>query len=216
MFAEAMAKTTNPEVLQDLAQRLSAVVARLDSRDTAKAAASLSQAMTKRTAPVALGSLARPLLAVADRLEPKDAAQVRSMAAATLIEAMTTTTNPGELQALAQGLSVLLGGEGATPRLQQLLNVAATVAATRNPSTLFATLAMTQLFPGSVPPPLPPQVLVDLLKHPFCVGQARRLLLEQLSRHYLHPFADQWGFVDYVYQRKLNLDLTTPPNRLGG
>ena len=55
--------------------------------------------------------------------------------------------------------------------------------------------------------------LVDLLKNPCCVGEARRLVLDQLSRHYQRPFADQWEFVDYVHQRKLELDLTTPPKR---
>jgi hypothetical protein len=55
--------------------------------------------------------------------------------------------------------------------------------------------------------------LVDLLKHPYCVGEARRLVLDQLSRHYRRPFADQWDFVDYVKQQKLGLDLTTPPAR---
>jgi hypothetical protein len=31
--------------------------------------------------------------------------------------------------------------------------------------------------------------------------------------HYNRPFADQWEFVEYVHQQKLNLDLTTPPER---
>ena len=47
---------------------------------------------------------------------------------------------------------------------------------------------------------LSPQTLVDLLKHPCCVGEARRLVLDQLARHYHRPFADQWDFVDYVHQ----------------
>jgi hypothetical protein len=63
---------------------------------------------------------------------------------------------------------------------------------------------------------LPPQTLVDILKQPFCVGEARRLVLEQLSRHYHRPFADQWKFVEYVHQHKLALDLTTPPQRPAG
>jgi hypothetical protein len=45
------------------------------------------------------------------------------------------------------------------------------------------------------------------------VGEARRLVLDQLARHYHRPFADQWDFVDYVHQQKLGLDLTTPPAR---
>ena len=30
---------------------------------------------------------------------------------------------------------------------------------------------------------LPPQTLVDLLQHPCCVGEARRLVLDQLARN---------------------------------
>jgi hypothetical protein len=66
-----------------------------------------------------------------------------------------------------------------------------------------------------VPPPLPPQMLVDLLKHPFCVGEPRRMVLEQLTRHYNRPFADQWEFVEYAQQQKLDLDFTSPPARPG-
>jgi len=59
---------------------------------------------------------------------------------------------------------------------------------------------------------LPPQMLVDLLKHPFCVGETRRLVLDQLALHYHRPFVDQWDFVDYAEMQKPDLDLTTPPS----
>jgi hypothetical protein len=60
---------------------------------------------------------------------------------------------------------------------------------------------------------LSPQTLVHLLKQPLCVGEPRRLVLQQLGRHYNRPFADRWEFVEYVHQQKLKLDLTTPPRR---
>ncbi len=50
-------------------------------------------------------------------------------------------------------------------------------------------------------------------EHPFCVGEARRVVLAQLTWHYQRPFADQWEFVDYVHQQRLELDLTTPRKR---
>jgi hypothetical protein len=61
------------------------------------------------------------------------------------------------------------------------------------------------------PEPLPPQALVDLLKHPLCVGEARRLVLDQLQRHYKRPFTDQWDFVHFAEENNLGLDLTSPP-----
>ena len=66
--------------------------------------------------------------------------------------------------------------------------------------------------PGRAREP-PPQMVVVSLKHPCCVGEARRLVLDQLAGRYQRPFADQWDFVDYVHQQKLDLDLTTPPAR---
>jgi hypothetical protein len=53
--------------------------------------------------------------------------------------------------------------------------------------------------------------LVDLLKHPVCVGDARRQVLEQLSRHYDKSSADQWEFVEYDRLHQRDLDHTTPP-----
>ena len=64
-----------------------------------------------------------------------------------------------------------------------------------------------------LPPPLPAQALVDLLKHPLCVGEARRLVLAQLARHYGRPFADQWEFVAYAQQHLPDVDLSSPPKR---
>jgi hypothetical protein len=94
------------------------------------------------------------------------------------------------------------------------MSATATVATLGGPGLPFAPLAWTQR--ALEPPPLPPQTLVEILKQPFCVGEARRLVLEQLSRHYHRPFADQWEFVEYVHKHKLDLDLTTPPQRPPG
>jgi len=55
------------------------------------------------------------------------------------------------------------------------------------------------------------QSLVDLLKQPLCIGEPRRLILEQLARHYQRPFRDQWDFVRFAEENNLDLDLTKPP-----
>jgi hypothetical protein len=57
------------------------------------------------------------------------------------------------------------------------------------------------------------QELVDLLKNPLCVDQARRLVLEQLENRYRRPFADHWQFVRFAQEQRLGLDFTTPPRR---
>ena len=64
-----------------------------------------------------------------------------------------------------------------------------------------------------LPPPLPVPTLVELLKYPLCVGPARRLVLDQLQRHYGRSFADQWDFVRFAQAQHPELDLTSPPTR---
>ncbi len=61
--------------------------------------------------------------------------------------------------------------------------------------------------------PLPAPVLVELLKHPFCVGEARQAILDALAFTYNRPFADQWEFVEYAQKHQPQLDLLTPPTR---
>jgi hypothetical protein len=108
----AMSKTTGSYVLRHLAEGLSAVAARLEPKEAARlcgqAAATLTQAM---------GPLAQGLSAVSARLEPKDAAEV----AATLIQAMSKTTDPTALHDRAQDLSAVLARELPPQTLVDLL-----------------------------------------------------------------------------------------------
>ncbi len=242
----AMSKTTDPSALTFLSQELPAVATRLESKE---AAATLTQAMRKNLAVNALpplAPLAQGLSVVAARMEPKEAAVVCGQAAATLIQAMSKTTDPSALLSLSWGLSAvaaylepreaahaaatLIVVMSKTPDRSVLvslssvlahdpgtrhrpLSVAATVAGLPGPGIPFAALASAQPALEPLPPPLPAQMLVELLKQPLCVGEPRRLVLEQLARHYHRSFADQWEFVEYAQNQKLGLDLTTPPQR---
>jgi hypothetical protein len=57
-------------------------------------------------------------------------------------------------------------------------------------------------------------VLVELLKHPLCVGEARRAVLDALGTRYHRTFADQWDFIHFASEQYLDLDLTSPSKRL--
>ena len=63
------------------------------------------------------------------------------------------------------------------------------------------------------PRPLPPEQLVELLKHPFCVKEARRAVLDALEFTYDRKFADLWEFVAFAEKEHPELDLLTPPKR---
>jgi hypothetical protein len=56
-------------------------------------------------------------------------------------------------------------------------------------------------------------MLVELPKHPLCVGEARRVVLDQLGRVYSRRFEDQWDFVRFAEEQKLGLDFTSPVQR---
>ena len=207
-----MTKTMDDQALPPLAQGLSAVAARLGPEEAKGAAATLSQAMTQTTDPDALSHLARGLTTVATRLDPKEAAII-------LTQAMTKATDQEALSPqlvlppLAQGLSAVLLREDASRSVQRGEGVAGAVGVLSGPGSVLIAPALLQPALEPLPPPLPAQTLVDLLKQPFCVGEARRLVLEQLARHYQRPFADQWDFVRFAQEQGLELDFTTPPKR---
>jgi hypothetical protein len=194
-------KDTAPEesLRQDLAGALAQVAARMPPKEAADA---LTTAMSKTTTWYELGPLAGGLGQVAARMPPKEAADA-------LTTAMSKTTNPYALGPLAGGLSAVLSREDPSSRLA---TVAGALGALTAPVSALVAPAQFRA-PAEPPPPLPAQALVDLLKHPLCVGAARRPVLAQLARHYGRSFADQWDFVRFAEGRELGLDFTTSPRR---
>jgi hypothetical protein len=208
-----MAKMTDPYVLGSLAEGLSAVAARLEPKEAAKVAATLTQAMARTTKPYALWSLAHGLSAVAARLEPREAARVCAQATASLTQAMAKTTDTNALNALAKGLSALLLEMGSAEQSRRALAVGSVVASLAG--TGHPLLPVARITPALAPLPcrLATQQLVDLLKHPTCIGQAQRDILDQLANRYHRTFADQWEFVHFAEDQHLGLDFTSPPRR---
>jgi hypothetical protein len=208
----AMVKTTDANGLGQLAQGLAAVAARLEPKEAREAATTITRATTKMTKPMVQG-----LASLASSLGPREARE----AAAAITRAMTQVNDQPSAPSqpdtfkLAAGLAAVLTRE--TPEVSQRRSqsVAASSGPTR-PSTSSGPAPPTSQ-PALEPPPdpLPPQLLVDLLRQPLCVGEARRVVLEQLARHYRRAFADQWEFVRFAQEQKLGLDLTTPPQRPG-
>jgi hypothetical protein len=162
--------------------------------------------MSRTTDPLALQQLVEGLTAVAGRMEPKEAA-------AALNQAMAGTTDEHAVQQLAQGLAGVLLREGASRPGQRKRSTAGAVGMLSGPGSIPVAIALFHSALEPPPPPLPAQTLVDLLKHPLCVGEARRLVLEQLARHCRRPLADQWEFVRFAQEQNLDLVLKTAPQR---
>jgi tRNA A-37 threonylcarbamoyl transferase component Bud32 len=210
VLTKALSATREPWVLMVLAGGLSSLAGSMEPND---AAATLTQAMTKTTAAYSLMELAEGLSAAASRMEQKEAAAVCGRAAAKLTHAMSATKDKQAIGNEAYGLSAVLLREQPETIDKRPHRVASTVATLGGTGPTLAAPALLAPALQPLPPPLPAQTLVELLKNPLCVGEARRLVLGQLSRHYHEPFADQWEFVEYARRHRLELDLTTPPQK---
>ncbi len=202
-LSQSMSKIGNPGQLQDLKEGLSAIAAGRDPKEAAEATVNLGRSMTKTADRGALGFLAQSL-AVAGRMEPREAAAI-------FAQTMSQTKDPQAWRELSQQLSALLSYQARITFRDRCLAVASTVAGLSGPGPVYLAVAWQQPAFEPLSSPLPPPMLVELLKHPFCVGSSRRLVLEQLSRHYGRPFIDQWDFVRFAQEHKFGLDFTQPP-----
>jgi hypothetical protein len=206
-LTQALTKTTDPGGLIHLAWGLGTVAGRLEPQEAARyctqAAGALTQALTKTTDPVDPIHLAQALPVMAGRLEPQEAAQ----AASALIRAMSQTPRYF-LPLMAKGLAATLTAGAPTLPVRAAGLVGGVVASNQQPLLGPAALLLA-LAPPSCR--LSTEKLVDLLKHPLCVDQARRVVLKQVENRYRSRFADHWEFVNFARAQNLGLDFTTPP-----
>jgi serine/threonine protein kinase len=205
-----------PYELPEMAKAMSVLAGHLDSKEAAECCAESARQFIKvirRTRDDASHNrLAFALRAVAARLPPEDGASL-------LIQCMSEV-GAGRYgfakQVLAAGLRATLNrldSEQATTTqfrgpFYRAVSTATCIIATQQPLSLTAKLAL-EKFPN----PLPPQFLVNLLKQPTCISDARRVVLDVLQMHYHRPFVDQWDFVRFAQEQNLGLDLTSPPKR---
>ncbi len=217
ILSQTMTRTTNPYVLRSLAEGLAGVAARMEPQqaaaDCGRAVAHLflimSKTMTTSKDPVqellkdleaandqagsAIESIARNA-GMAVKRKPRDAAAAFSP--------YVRKTTIEDAISLRESLAIVLARQTPAASRQCCLMVASTMVCSSNPGSWLSASALLQRGLEPLPPPLPPSTLVELLKHPFCVGPSRRLILEQLSRHYGRPFIDQWDFVRFTQERK--------------
>jgi hypothetical protein len=149
------------------------------------------------------------LATAAAHLEPQAALRT----ADTLTEALSKFPGHQPRHPLLPGLAAALTGDARRPATRAAGLVGAT--GTILPGQPF--LAPITHLPSLEPLPcrLSTQQLADLLKHPLCVDQARRVVLGVLEQRYRRTFADHWEFVRFATapERDLGLDFTTPPWR---
>src|SRR4051794_5449171 len=101
----------------------------------------------------------------------------------------------------------------APPALQQQRTLGAGSAISTRMANPVARLASLPASVEALPCRFSTQQLVELLKMPACIGEGRRVILDQLGNRYGRRFADQWAFVRFATDEKLGLDFTSPPQR---
>jgi hypothetical protein len=244
-LADAVAGVTSPSDLAVLGDGVSIVAARLPTDRAAEVCRPVAKTLAAALARIASDEnnnsevVAKALVTVATRLPPTEATAVLAAAAAGITEAAalralaeglaaldaptdpaplarafldaTGVAGPSAWRPLAEGWSLVL--LGVPPRDRVRPKVLAPLGTLATPHQLLPTLPLHRHRPR--PRPLPPQALIDLLKHPFCVGEFRRVVLDALELAYDRPFADVWGFVEFARERYPHLDLHTPPGRPG-
>jgi tRNA A-37 threonylcarbamoyl transferase component Bud32 len=208
-LVQAIARATFPDRGEALAVPLEAVASRLNPRE---AATVLGDAIWVMGSSKGLLTLAQALWAHASHLEPEAAAVHLNRAAPRFARHLATEQEWEVTRPLAEALNAVLCG--AKPQEQMRPTAVAALGSLASPPGAVGTGAW--LPPVTLPQPCPftDQQLVELLKHPFFVGEARRIVLDQLANRYRRPFADVWAFVRFAEERQLGLDFTTPPKRL--
>ena len=221
ILVAALNKEKNSGARKQLAERLSAVVGRMDP---VQAADILVTALNKETYPGARKQLAVGLSAVAGRMDPVQAAKVYREVVDILLAAMnnclfvTEGRNPkwSDDIRLAESFSAFLSGISPQDRESARNARIHASCSFATPHNLLPSLPLLLPTSNPRPKPLPPQTLVELLKHPLCVGEARRIVLDALEYTYQQSFKDQWEFVEYARKHQPQLDLLTPPKRPTG
>jgi serine/threonine protein kinase len=198
-----------------LAVALSDVAARLEPQEAARVCAQAA-AILSRADPTPYPFLEYGLSALAAHMEPEEAARVCSVAAAKYFRSMAMgkldkagLPRPAGFSA-SSGLSALLTASGSRERTRRSSGVVAAIGLTAGTGLPVAGPVVLQTVAAPLPGRLSPKELVGLLKLPTGIGLARRIILDQIGNHYKRVFADQWAFVRYAQEEKLDLDFTTP------
>jgi tRNA A-37 threonylcarbamoyl transferase component Bud32 len=211
LFFQVMRKRNDYPTWLSASQGLAGLAPYLEGKDAREAAALLLQPVGTNFA-VANGMnepLADTLRVLAPHLEAKDAAA----GATVLLQAMSKTKNANALAPLGHAVVAVSSYADPAERRRRLAFVVASAHSSEAgcPGLLSCALQLPALEP--LPSRLSTPQLVELLKHPVCVGDARRIVLDHLGNRYKRTFADQWEFVRFAEEKKLDLDFATPPKR---
>jgi serine/threonine protein kinase len=187
-----------------LAMALAELAARLDKEDAARVCARAAVNLNSMHQNWYLG---RGLSALADHMEPRAAVRTCSQTAAGVMRAFAMAKTDSTPDNSARSLSIVLARFDPREQAHRSSTVVSAIGLMESSYPLFTAPVFLKKALEPLPCRLSPQELVDLLKHPTCIVHSRRIILDQLESHYHRRFADQWAFVRFAMDQKLDLDL---------
>ena len=178
-------KETDADRLRSLSDALAALAGRLEAADAARLADRVATAMEKETDADRLRSLSDALAALAGRLEAADAARLADRVAT----AMEKETDADRLRSLSYALAALAGRLEPGARQTRLFGLSHVLLdEIPGPPRDGERKAKANTRRGSLLRPLDKEQLVEVLKWPFCVGDAEKLVLAKLERKLTDEF----------------------------
>ena len=212
---------TDAERLSSLGQALAALAARMEPKEAASVAARGAQVLAKalenpqETDGERLSSLGQALAALAARMEPKEAASVAARGAQVLAKALENSQETDARRLSSLGWS--LGG------LARLIPPARQTQLAALSNMLLEEVSGTPKQGEEEPEKrkqladlyalLDAQDLAEVLKWPFCVGEAEKIALAELEKKTGRKFGgDIWKFVEQAPSLGIK-DLDAPAKR---
>jgi tRNA A-37 threonylcarbamoyl transferase component Bud32 len=189
----------------NLAMTLTAVVSKLAEPEARAAAPRLTEILDRISEPFALATFLETLAATAARLKEQEAHALMAAAVRNLTGQMGRL-DPPNATTLLRALPAMAGrlGERETAAVAQ--SVAALMG--RHPPPDYDDLINAwKGLAGS----MTTQDIVNVLKHPFCVGRTRAELVRELGRRLNRRSDGVWELLAWLQEHQPDVDLSTPP-----
>jgi hypothetical protein len=205
-LARAMQRCPNTTEFQYLAAAFVTLAPTLDEKTTRELAAAGARRLTdlmELARDENLYGYGRQLAMIAPWLDEEVAATTVGKVG----EAADRNKGPQALPELAAALAALsprLNERATSAAVRKLLDTAA-----RSPrSKSLSNSALSRAVANRSAPEL-----VELLKHPGCVGQARAVVLQKMGEKFDRRFSDVWELVDWLAVNAPEIDAASPPVR---
>jgi serine/threonine-protein kinase len=191
---------------------LKAVAGKLSVPPARSAAEVILTRMEKASTPAEVWNLAVALHPVTERLSAPECRQLDDRAARVIVAWMDGSV-PASRYELGLAMLELYGwlptGQASPPAVRAAQALVVEMSQTTNTAELHNLAVLLEVLGDK----LNNQGLIETLKTPLCVGQAREAILTILRRRAKQPLATVWDVAAWARENEPSLDLRSPPRR---